>query len=361
MTWDCRQLKTLNKTGLNMAFQYDADGRRVKKTVNGTATTYWRDTDGKIMKMQKGNDILLFMYEGDGSLIGFTLNGTPYYYLYNGQGDVIGLMDSGANLVAEYVYDSWGRPVSVTGSLAATVGQLNPFRYRGYEYDAETGLYYLLSRYYDPMTMRFVNADSQVSTGSDLTGTNLFVYCANNPVNRCDPNGTAWVYNGVVYNYDGSIADFHRAEKGLSPLAYEAAKMSSKSVASGISPWGTPNTHVDDYTDGYHKERWYGENGRATKDRHHTDHRNPKQHPNPHDQEWDWSDPDHPKLGDPYPSPKEISINWEPVVGVGLICIAAVSTIWVIGNDITGIGAADNGAIIPIFSTFTKGLEMVMG
>ena len=61
MTWDCRQLKTLNKTGLSMAFQYDADGRRVKKTVNGTATAYWRDTDGKIMKMQKGNDILLFM------------------------------------------------------------------------------------------------------------------------------------------------------------------------------------------------------------------------------------------------------------------------------------------------------------
>ncbi len=120
-----------------MAFQYDADGQRVKKTVNGTATTYWRDTDGKIMKMQKGSDVLLFMYEGDGSLIGFTLNGTPYYYLYNGQGDVIGLMDSGANLAAEYVYDSWGRPVSVTGSLAATVGALNPFRYRGYEYDAE--------------------------------------------------------------------------------------------------------------------------------------------------------------------------------------------------------------------------------
>ncbi len=76
MTWDCRQLKTLNKTGLSMAFQYDADGRRVKKTVNGTATTYWRDTDGKIMKMQKGNDILLFMYEGDGRRVGFLLNGT---------------------------------------------------------------------------------------------------------------------------------------------------------------------------------------------------------------------------------------------------------------------------------------------
>ncbi len=168
MTWDCRQLKTLNKTGLSMAFQYDADGQRVKKTVNGTATTYWRDTDGKIMKMQKGNDILLFMYEGDGRRVGFLLNGTGYYYVYNAQGDVVGLIDKTGTSVVQYSYDSWGRPVSVTGSLAATVGALNPFRYRGYEYDAESGLYYLLSRYYDPMTMRFINADGLVSTGQDL-------------------------------------------------------------------------------------------------------------------------------------------------------------------------------------------------
>ena len=189
MTWDCRQLKTLNKTGLSMAFQYDADGRRVKKTVNGTATAYWRDTDGKIMKMQKGSDILLFLYEGDGRRVGFLLNGTGYYYVYNAQGDVVGLIDKTGTSVVQYSYDSWGRPVSVTGSLAATVGQLNPFRYRGYEYDAETGLYYLLSRYYDPMTMRFVNADEFAQTGSGVLETNMFAYCLNNPINHTDPHG----------------------------------------------------------------------------------------------------------------------------------------------------------------------------
>ena len=235
MTWDCRQLKTLNKTGLSMAFQYDADGRRVKKTVNGTATTYWRDTDGKIMKMQKGNDILLFMYEGDGSLIGFTLNGTPYYYLYNGQGDVIGLMDSGANLAVEYVYDSWGRPVSVTGTLAATVGQLNPFRYRGYEYDAETGLYYLLSRYYDPMTMRFVNADGILGVNQDMVAYNLFIYCSNNPINYVDPTGYFNLWNSVKNFFKSFINDYQSPE---SVNAVDAVSGAAPAVAGTLYDLG---------------------------------------------------------------------------------------------------------------------------
>ena len=59
--------------------------------------------------------------------------------------------------------------------MAATLGELNPFRYRGYYYDAESGLYYLRSRYYDPETFRFLNADSIVST-NDLTGMNPVSY-----------------------------------------------------------------------------------------------------------------------------------------------------------------------------------------
>ena len=68
----------------------------------------------------------------------------------------------------------------------------NPFRYRGYYYDFETGLYYLNSRYYDPETGRFVNADD-IST-IDVTkittnGLNLYAYCLNKPVNEVDENG----------------------------------------------------------------------------------------------------------------------------------------------------------------------------
>ena len=73
------------------------------------------------------------------------------------------------------------------------MGNLNPFRYRGYVYDAETGLYYVTSRYYDPEIGRWINSDNMITTGSDLAGLNLFAYCGNNPVNRVDPSGRFWI------------------------------------------------------------------------------------------------------------------------------------------------------------------------
>ena len=90
----------------------------------------------------------------------------------------------------EYTYDAWGKLLSTTGSMASTVGKVNPFLYRGYYYDSETGLYYLNSRYYDPQTERFLNADGEIS--ADLQGANLFSYCGNNPVSRIDSDGNSW-------------------------------------------------------------------------------------------------------------------------------------------------------------------------
>lgn len=62
-----------------------------------------------------------------------------------------------------------------------------------------------------------------VSTGVGLLGHNMVGYCENNPVNRFDSTGKAWTYNGISYVYNGSIADFRRAEQGLPPLAYQQA------------------------------------------------------------------------------------------------------------------------------------------
>ena len=66
----------------------------------------------------------------------------------------------------------------------------NPFRYRGYYYDNETGLYYLNSRYYDPEIGRFINADElSYLNENNINGMNLFSYCRNNPVIYFDPSG----------------------------------------------------------------------------------------------------------------------------------------------------------------------------
>lgn len=109
-----------------------------------------------------------------------------------------------------FTYDSIG-PASVTyngnryfylktgGTMAATLGAANPLRYRGYVYDSETGLYYLSSRYYNPVWGRFINADSLiVDCGANTQ--NLFVYCENNPVRYVDSSGHSAVLaaTGIV-------------------------------------------------------------------------------------------------------------------------------------------------------------------
>jgi RHS repeat-associated protein len=102
------------------------------------------------------------------------------------------MVDTSLEKVVEYTYDAWGKVLSTTGSLASTLGKNNPFRYRSYYYDNETGFYYLQSRYYDPVISRFINADEYVTTGQGLDGANMFSYCGNDPVNRADNNGEFW-------------------------------------------------------------------------------------------------------------------------------------------------------------------------
>ena len=74
--------------------------------------------------------------------------------------------------------------------IKQNVGNFNPFRYRGYYYDSESGLYYLMSRYYDPVTHRFVNADGFFQSGGDVLDANMSIYCRNNPIMNYDPFGT---------------------------------------------------------------------------------------------------------------------------------------------------------------------------
>ncbi|MFR7854381.1 MAG: RHS repeat-associated core domain-containing protein [Acutalibacteraceae bacterium] len=145
--------------------------------------------------MATGDDLLVFLYDDKGTPYGmFTvLDGVQQYffYLYNAQGDVIAIIDDYAERVVNYEYSAWGELLSVTGSKADTVGTLNPFRYRGYCYDTETGLYYVSSRYYDPEIGRFISADDTEYLGADgsVLSCNLFAYCMNNPVNRFDVDG----------------------------------------------------------------------------------------------------------------------------------------------------------------------------
>ena len=133
-------------------------------------------------------------------MIAVNYNGTYYYYLRNAQNDVVKLIDGSGNAVIQYTYDSWGKLLSTSGSLAETFGAEQPFRYRGYVYDEETGFYYLQSRYYNPEVGRFISADIYLSTGQGVLGHNAYAYCRNNPIVRHDSSGLSDEDESDIYN-----------------------------------------------------------------------------------------------------------------------------------------------------------------
>lgn len=117
------------------------------------------------------------------------------------QGDIIKMIDADGNTVAEYRYDGWGNVIYQFGSMA----DINPYRYRGYRFDLDSGLYYLNSRYYDSSIGRFISADSiNYLSSKSNTGLNLYAYCGNNPIMNIDPSGK-WFFGTLIGLISGAI------------------------------------------------------------------------------------------------------------------------------------------------------------
>ena len=187
-TWqNGRQLQKMQKAGVTAEFVYNADGLRVQKTVNGVATKY--TLHGKnIVHMTSGTDELHFFYDAQNRPAVVVYNGTAYAYVKSLQGDIVAILDENGNTVVSYGYDAWGAPLWCTGELAETLGKVQPFRYRGYVYDEETGLYYLRSRFYNSSLCRFIDMDCLIHSG------NTFAYCCNSPASMHDVCGTTGDY-----------------------------------------------------------------------------------------------------------------------------------------------------------------------
>ena len=182
-----RQLQKMQKAGVTAEFVYNADGLRVQKTVNGVATKY--TLHGKnIVHMTSGTDELHFFYDAQNRPAIVVYNDVPYAYVKNLQGDIVAILDENGNTVVSYGYDAWGAPLWCTGELAETLGKVQPFRYRGYVYDEETGLYYLRSRFYNSSLCRFIDMDCLIHSG------NTFAYCCNSPASMHDVCGTTGDY-----------------------------------------------------------------------------------------------------------------------------------------------------------------------
>ena len=208
MTWQGgRQLASMQKDGTTLSFSYNDAGLRTEKTVNGATRRYiWNSS--QLMADVGAADAFYFHYSSGGELIGYTYKTadaeTECILVKNQQGDVERVISADGTILASYTYDAWGNTLTSEGTLA----QQNPIRYRGYYFDAETCLYYLQSRYYDPAVGRWISADraDRLGANNDFTSLNLFVYCGNGPVIRKDNGGNCWTLiigavAGVVTQY----------------------------------------------------------------------------------------------------------------------------------------------------------------
>lgn len=205
LTWRGRQLMQYVNGSNTYAYTYNDEGIRTSKTVNGVTHTYHL-SGSQIVAEEWGNNLLVYLYDAEGAPLGMQYRNTTYatnvfdtyWFEKNMQGDIIAVYDDAGTLLISYLYDAWGNVTTTySNGGASTNAVYNPFKYRGYYHDSETGWYYLQSRYYNPTWGRFINADNYINANGDLLGFNMFAYCGNNPVMGYDPTGE-WNWGGVV-------------------------------------------------------------------------------------------------------------------------------------------------------------------
>ena len=248
MTWrNGRQLASYSLGGKTYRYEYDVNGLRTRKSNADGGYTEYYIIDGLAVAERRyysGGGVqytLRYLYDESNNPVGFGMQypnstrWTNYYFEKNVQGDVIGVYQKEGDgnsathiLAARYSYDPYGNPTSMTNGAGTAVSQtsntiaaINPFRYRGYRYDGDTGLYYLQSRYYDPVSCRFVNADGYASTGQGQIGHNMYAYCNNNAIRYDDQTGEK--ISGPGYSLVNDGGSTTRVIGTSDPKAAEAA------------------------------------------------------------------------------------------------------------------------------------------
>ena len=229
LSWDGNKLTSVAKNGVVRTFNYDVRNYLVSSVTDGDASKFFYDEKGNLLREERTkngvNYKVNYIYAG-GEAIGFTLRGQwkidlyrvkdqdfPFYYVKDAQGNIRKIVDRTGNCVVKYNYNAWGKETVTTvestwefplelnddGTVkkfcqASDIAELNRLTYRGYFYNRELGLYYLINRYYDPETGRFISADdAEYLDFQTLYGSNRYIYCLNNPINYIDPKGRSFI------------------------------------------------------------------------------------------------------------------------------------------------------------------------
>ena len=370
LRWEMgRQLLNSRVNSRTVYYDYNKDGIRIEKNVSGRYTDRYILDGSKVIGMERTKsgssvkDVYHFIYDEMGNIweavcyIGGSTTPVRYFYRTNAQGDVKQIVDSNYNVVAYYAYDAWGKLLAVLDGNdnpitdSSHFANVNPFRYRGYVYDTETGFYYVSSRYYDPEIGRYLNADSVIAgVGGSVQGYNLFAYCFNNPVNMSDSSGhwpkwikeaASWVNNNIIQ----PVKNFFSSSK-------QNNVVNASSHDANRRPYtGEPGST---YTAPNGDSRTYGPDGNPEHDYDHDDHGRPDKHPHDsnggHNHDW--------KNGVRGPA---YSIGLEPIAGVALVTVCAIGIVVVATDDVTGIGVIDDFLFGPLGAGVGEGLILIFG
>jgi len=249
MEWEKgHQLKHITGAGLDMYCMYNDSGKRIRKTVNGVTTDFYLDGSAILMQTSSDGSRIDFFYDDKGNVFAMKYQNEMYFYRKNLFGDILGILDSHGTELVKYEYNSWGKLLNLTDYSSNGLGRKNPFRFKGYYYDEELGMYYLNSRYYDPEVGRFISPDTTdiLEVQDDLYDKNLYAYCDNNSVMRIDSSGAVWhlavgAVVGVATQFVADVgiglatgSSFGEVISSLSLVDYAAAAIGGAIAASGI-------------------------------------------------------------------------------------------------------------------------------
>ena len=363
MTWkNGRQLATLTNGDTSISYGYDSGSVRTTKTVNGVKYTY-AYLNGQLMYETRGDAKFYYSYDANGILynVRYTLTdgGTEYsyYYTHNSRGDIVGIYNGVGELKAHYEYDAWGNVISITDNNGNAItnpnhiGNLNPFRYRGYYQDTETSLYYLMSRYYDAVTHRFINADGYFQSGGNILDANMHSYCGNNPIMFADPTGLCyepqytsagtyigkyWVIKTAVPGVPG-FCNSCKSNGSNSGNKYYVESSKNNKNTKGDSNWTTRK----DSKKGSENRQKSGDRERNVA------------HPNGEE---------HSRVPKGNGVKHLTETPFEERMGNFGICLAcAVAVIYLVGNDVTGAGVADDVALVPTIALLWDSASKAFG
>lgn len=314
-------------------YVYNDQGLRIKKTdYRGVTWNYVYDGN-KLIREKSINNTLDFLYDEYDNLYGFIKdNSEKYLYIRDQLQNIIGITDINGKIVVKYSYDAWGALKNIEDTSSSGIGKLNPFRFKGYYYDNESRLFIVGQRYYNPEFCRFIQpVDASTLTPYSINEFNMFTLEDNSPTNNFHFNiklNYVGLYrtNSRLLNYLNSylmLSDFDYSKNHRNPN-----RGNPNSIGRIFYPDGSPK-----------QEREYGPDGRPVVDHDH--------HPGEdvgydHDHDWNWGKkPPRQPAREPNKAAAVLGI-----VGTGLVLI------WLVANDITGFGAADDGLIPAVATSF---------